>query len=94
MVIQSIALKVVQELKTISGKPMEAWTACNFVDMPQGLMFHVANPKYKGYVYVRYEQSTDTYHVQFGKLKKSGWVVEREESLGQDFANLLGKIIK
>lgn len=68
---------------------MMAWGSKELVAMRDGLKFKTSGMvKWKGYVYVQYDEGQDLYNVIFAKIRKYEWV-EQERVEGVFFDQLV-----
>lgn len=90
----SVAKTILEQLKTIDPVAMFAWGAKELVDMNDGLKFKTSGAvKWKGYVYVQYDEGHDLYNVIFAQLRKFEWV-ERKKVCGvfaEDLVNVINE---
>lgn len=65
----TVAQVILQQLRATAMRKMLCWGAREFIGMPNGLLFQVSGLKHRGDVYVIYDEATDTYKVQIGKIR-------------------------
>lgn len=66
----SIAQTILSQIKTLDPRAIWAWGAKEFVNMGDGLKFKTSGMvKNKCYVYIKYNEGTDLYDIQFYKLR-------------------------
>jgi hypothetical protein len=88
----SVAKTILEQIKTIDAMAMFAWGAKDLVDMGDGLKFKTSGAvKWKGYVYVQYDEGRDLYNVIFAQLRKFEWV-ERNKVEGVFAEDLVNTI--
>lgn len=75
----SIAKIILGQIKTLDRMAMMAWGAKDLVAMKDGLKFKTSGMvKWKGYVYVQYDEGHDLYNVIFGRVRKLEWKVDKQ----------------
>lgn len=70
--------EIMSQINTKDKFAFNSWRAKGFVDMSDGLKFTVFCPKFKGYVYIKYNKSQDLYDIIFGKVMKLQFKVVKE----------------
>lgn len=66
----TIAQTIFSQIKTIDPRAIFAWGAKEFVNMGDGLKFKTSGMvKWKGYVYVKYNEGTDLYDIEFFRIR-------------------------
>lgn len=87
-----IAKTIWGQINALDVFAMGAWGAKDLVAMRDGLKFKTSGMvRWKGYVYVKYDEGQDLYNVVFGQVRKSEWkVVKTVEGV---FADMLVDII-
>ena len=66
-----VAKTILSQIKSLDSRAMWAWGAKDLIAMPDGLKFKTSGLcRWKGYVYVKYNQGTDLYDIQFFRLRK------------------------
>tara|TARA_Y100001973_G_C5155688_1_gene310596 strand:+ start:993 stop:1313 length:321 start_codon:yes stop_codon:yes gene_type:complete len=80
-----IGLEILNQLRGMDRMCLHAWGAFNspkinpVILMPDGLKFKTQGlVAWKGYVYIRYDYGTDLYTVEFAKIRKFEWKVEKK----------------
>lgn len=69
-----IAKTILNQIKALDKMALFAWGAKEFVAMNDGLKFKTSGMvKWKGYVYVHYNEGTDLYDVEFAQIRKFEW---------------------
>ena len=70
----NIAQTILSQIKILDPKALFAWGAKELVNMGDGLKFKTSGMvRWKGYVYVHYNEGTDLYDVEFAKIRKAEW---------------------
>jgi hypothetical protein len=66
------AQTILSQIKTLDARALWAWGAKDLVNMGNGLQFKTSGMcKWKGQVYVKYNEATDLYDIQFFRLLKA-----------------------
>lgn len=66
----SIAHTILSQIKTIDPRATWAWGAKELVNMGDGLKFKTSGMvKWKGYVYIKYNEGTDLYDIEFFRIR-------------------------
>lgn len=78
-----VAKIILEQIKAIDLWALGSWGAREFVAMNDGLKFKTSGMvKWKGYVYVQYDEGMDLYNVIFAKVRKLEWKeVERVDGV-------------
>ena len=85
----SIAQTILSQIKGLDPMAMMAWGSKELVAMRDGLKFKTSGMvKWKGYVYVQYDEGQDLYNVIFAKIRKFEWI-EQERVEGVYFDQLV-----
>lgn len=85
----SIAKNILEQIKAIDVWALGAWGAKELVAMNDGLKFKTSGMvKWKGYVYIQYNEGQDLYDVIFAKIRKYEWK-EQERVEGVYFDQLV-----
>lgn len=88
----TVAQTILSQIKTIDPRATWAWGAKEFVDMRDGLKFKTSGMvKWKGYVYVRYNDATDLYDIEFFRIRN--FEVKNDKQVRDVFAEDLVRII-
>lgn len=62
---------ILYQIKTLDSQALMAWGAREFINMCDGLKFKSSGlARWKGYVYIRYDEGMDLYNVDFFKIRK------------------------
>lgn len=88
----SIAQTILKQIKAIDPRATWAWGAKELVNMGDGLKFKTTGMvKWKGYVYVKYNEGTDLYDIQFFRVRSAA--VKTDRQIDGVFAEDLVRII-
>ena len=88
----TIAQTILSQIKTIDPMATFAWGAKDLVNMGDGLKFKTTGMvKWKGYVYVKYNQGTDLYDIEFFRIRN--FEVKNDKQMRDVFAEDLVNII-
>ena len=75
----TIAQTIMNQIKTLDKMAFFAWGSKDFVAMNDGLKFNTSGMvRWKGYVYVKYDEGKDLYNVIFAKIIKHEWKVQKQ----------------
>ena len=75
----TIAKTILDQIKGMDFWALGAWGAKDLVAMKDGLKFKTSGMvKWKGYVYIQYDEGMDLYNVIFAKIRKLEWKVEKQ----------------
>jgi len=75
----TVAKTIIRQIKRLDPLAFTAWGAKEFVEMRNGLKFKTSGLcKWKGYVYVKYNEGLDMYDIEFAKVHKLEWKREKE----------------
>lgn len=67
----NVAQTILSQIKTIDPRALWAWGAKDLINMGNGLKFKTTGMvRWKGYVYVKYNEGTDLYDVDFFRFRK------------------------
>jgi hypothetical protein len=73
-----IANIILQQIKATDFWALGAWGAKEMVAMKDGLKFKTSGMvKWKGYVYIQYDEGQDLYNIIFAKIRKHEWKEEK-----------------
>jgi hypothetical protein len=68
----TIARTILSQIKTIDPMAIFTWGAKEMVDMGDGLKFKTSGMvKWKGHVYIKYNEGTDLYDIQFFRIRNA-----------------------
>lgn len=88
----NIATIIRDQIRAIDRFALGAWGAKDLVAMKDGLKFKTSGMvKWKGYVYVKYNEGMDLYDVIFASIRKMEWV--EDEKVEGVYAEDLVRII-
>ena len=88
----TIAQTILSQIKTIDPMATFAWGAKDLVNMGDGLKFKTTGMvKWKGYVYIKYNQGTDLYDIEFFRIRN--YAVKNDKQMRDVFAEDLVNII-
>lgn len=88
----NVAKTILDQIKSLDPMAMFAWGAKDLVAMNDGLKFKTSGMvRWKGYVYVQYDEGHDLYNVIFAQLRKMEWI-ERDRVEGVYFDQLTSVI--
>lgn len=75
----NVATIIRDQIRVLDRFAFGAWGAKDFVAMNDGLKFKTGGMvRWKGYVYVKYDEGQDLYNVIFGRIRKYEWKVDKE----------------
>lgn len=75
----SVAKIILGQIKALDKWALGAWGAKDLVAMNDGLKFKTSGMvRWKGYVYVKYDEGQDLYNVIFGRIRKYEWKVDKQ----------------
>ncbi len=74
----TVGQTIYSQLKATSVREMMCWGFCQPIDMGDGLKFKVSGLKFRGYIYVKYDEGADLYIVQLATIRKKEWKVKLE----------------
>lgn len=75
----SVAKIILDQIKALDKWAMGSWGAKDLMNMGDGLKFKTSGMvKWKGYVYVKYDEGQDLYNVIFGRVRKLEWKVDKQ----------------
>ncbi len=92
----TIARTILSQIKTIDPMAIFAWGAKEMVDMGDGLKFKTSGMvKWKGYVYIKYNQGTDLYDIEFFRIR--GVEIKTDNSMtdiyAEDLVNVIDEVV-
>jgi hypothetical protein len=74
-----IATTIRNQIRAIDPNAMMAWGATQLIAMRDGLKFKTSGlVRWKGYVYIQYDEGQDLYNVIFAKVRKLEWKVTKQ----------------
>lgn len=75
----TVAKTIIHQIRSLDPLAFAAWGAKEFVNMNNGLKFKTSGLcKWKGYVYVKYNEGLDLYDIEFAKVRNLEWKKEKE----------------
>ncbi len=75
----NVATIIRDQIRALDRRAFMAWGAKDFVGMGDGLKFKTSGlVKWKGYVYIKYDEGMDLYNVQFARIRNLDWKVDKE----------------
>jgi hypothetical protein len=87
-----VAQIILNQIKMLDRRALMAWGAKEFVAMNDGLKFKSSGlVRWKGYVYVHYNEGTDLYDIEFAQIRKMQW--NRKKMIEGVFVEDLVRII-
>ena len=92
----TIAKTILNQIKTIDPAAMMAWGAKELVARNDGLQFKSSGMvKWKGIVVVKYNEGTDLYDIEFGKIRKYEWKVSKtvQDVFVEDLVNQIDLVV-
>jgi hypothetical protein len=88
----TIAQTILSQIKTIDPRATWAWGAKELVNMGDGLKFKTSGMvKWKGYVYIKYNEGTDLYDIEFFRIR--GVNIKTDKGMTDIFAEDLVNVI-
>ena len=88
----TIAQTILSQIKTIDPRATWAWGAKEFVNMGDGLKFKTSGMvKWKGYVYIKYNEGTDLYDIEFFRIRNCE--IKCDKGMTDIFAEDLVRVI-
>jgi hypothetical protein len=88
----SVAKIILDQIKALDKWAMGSWGAKDLMNMGDGLKFKTSGMvKWKGYVYVKYDEGQDLYNVIFGRVRKLEWKVDKQVDgvFAEDLVNVI-----
>jgi len=80
---------ILNQIKELDPMAIFVWGAKEMVNMGDGLKFKTSGiVRWKGYVYIKYDEAHDLYDVIFAKIRKLEWI-EQERVEGVFFDQLV-----
>lgn len=88
----TIAQTILSQIKTIDPRATWAWGAKELVNMGDGLKFKTSGMvKWKGYVYIKYNEGTDLYDIEFFRIRNCE--IKCDKGMTDIFAEDLVRVI-
>ena len=89
----SIAQTIYSQISTLNPVAMFDWGAYkDMVDMGDGLRFKTSGMvRYKGYVYIKYNEGTDLYEIDFFRFRKMEPIYDKkvEDVYAEDLVSVI-----
>lgn len=80
---------ILNQIKELDPMAIFVWGAKEMVNVGDGLKFKTSGiVKWKGYVYIKYDEAQDLYNVIFAKIRKLEWI-EQERVEGVFFDQIV-----
>lgn len=92
----TIAQTILSQIRTIDPRATWAWGAKEFVDMRDGLKFKTSGMvKWKGYVYIKYNEGTDLYDIEFFRIHNMKVANDREyrDVYAEDLVRIIDSVV-
>ena len=92
----SIAQTILSQIKRIDPRATWAWGAKDYVNMGNGLKFKTSGMvKWKGYVYVKYNEGTDLYDLDFFKIRNYdiNMIKQYEGVYAEDLVRIIDSVV-
>lgn len=92
----TIAQTILSQIKTIDPMATFAWGAKDLVNMGDGLKFKTTGMvKWKGYVYVRYNDATDLYDIEFFRIRNFEVKNDKQfrDVFAEDLVNFIDSVV-
>jgi hypothetical protein len=75
----TIAKIIISQIKQLDPMALFAWGAKDLIDMGNGFKFKSSGlAKWKGYVYIKYDEGQDLYNIDFFKIRKMEIVYSKQ----------------
>lgn len=92
----TIAQTILSQIKTIDPMATFAWGAKDLVNMGDGLKFKTTGMvKWKGYVYIKYNQGTDLYDIEFFRIRNYAVKTDKQmrDIFAEDLVNIIDSVV-
>jgi hypothetical protein len=92
----TIAQTILSQIKTIDPMATFAWGAKDFMNMGDGLKFKTSGMvKWKGYVYIRYNEGTDLYDIEFFRIRNFEIKTDKgmTDIFAEDLVNVIDEVV-
>jgi hypothetical protein len=92
----TIAQTILSQIKTIDPRALWAWGAKNFVNTGDGLRFRTSGMvKWKGYVYIKYNEGTDLYDIEFFRIRGANIKTDKgvTDIFAEDLVNIIDEVV-
>lgn len=87
---------ILGQIKQLDKMALFAWGAKDLVNMGNGLKFKSSGMvKWKGYVYIKYDEGQDLYNIDFFKIRKVNIVYTKqlEGVFAEDMVRLIDEVV-
>jgi hypothetical protein len=87
---------ILSQIKTLDRMAMIAWGAKDLLNMGNGLKFKTSGlVKWKGYVYIKYDEGMDFYNVDFFQIRKVEikYTKRLEGVYAEDLVRLIDEVV-
>lgn len=88
----NIAQTILSQIKTFDPRALWAWGAKDLVNMGNGLKFTSSGMcRWKGQVYIRYNEGKDLYEVEFFRIRKAQMITVKtvEDVYAEDLVGVI-----
>jgi len=92
----TVAQTILSQIKTIDPRATLAWGAKEFIFMGDGLKFKTSGMvKWKGYVYIRYNEGTDLYDIEFFRIRNVNIKTDKNITgvFAEDLVNVIDRVV-
>jgi hypothetical protein len=92
----TIAQTILSQIKTIDPRATWAWGAKELVNMGDGLKFKTSGMvKWKGYVYIKYNEGTDLYDIEFFRIRGANIKADKgmTDIFAEDLVNVIDSVV-
>ena len=87
---------ILSQIKQLDPMALFAWGAKDMINMGNGLKFKTSGMvKWKGYVYIKYDEGQDLYNIDFFKIRKVDVVYTKqlEGVFAEDMVRLIDEVV-
>lgn len=87
---------ILSQIKTIDPMATFAWGAKELINMGDGLKFKTSGMvKWKGYVYIKYNEGTDLYDIDFFKIRNVEIKMHKQvrDVYAEDLVNFIDSVV-
>jgi hypothetical protein len=91
-----VAQIILSQIKQLDPMALFAWGAKDLINMGDGLKFKSSGTvKWKGYVYIKYDEGQDLYNIDFFKIRKYELVYtdQLEGVFAEDMVRLIDGVV-
>lgn len=92
----TVAQTILSQIKTIDPRALWAWGAKDLINMGNGLKFKTSGmTRWKGYVYVKYNEGMDLYDIDFFRFRKMEPIYDKkvEGIYAEDLVNVIDGVV-